>query len=129
MNIDDTDKERKLQLQELKEIRNDAYENARIYKDKTKAFHDQMISHKEFNIGQKVHLYHTRLWLFSVKLRSLDWSFYCNKVCPHGTVEIQIVETNKIFKVNRHWIKAYYENMPVEEIHEVELAEPTYMEE
>ena len=54
MNIDDTDKERKLQLQELKEIRNDAYENARIYKDKTKAFHDQMISCKEFSIGQKV---------------------------------------------------------------------------
>ena len=76
-----------------------------------------------------MHLYHTRLRLFAVKLRSLDWSFYCNKVCAHGAVEIQIVETNKIFKVNRHWIKAYYENMPVEEIHEVELAELAYTEE
>ncbi|CAL5432772.1 unnamed protein product [Camellia sinensis] len=40
----------KLQLQELEEIRNDAYENAMIYKEKTKAFHDRMISGKEFNI-------------------------------------------------------------------------------
>jgi hypothetical protein len=31
---------RKLQLQELKEIRNDAYDNARIYKEKTKSLHD-----------------------------------------------------------------------------------------
>ncbi|KAM2340084.1 hypothetical protein ACFX1X_019593 [Malus domestica] len=31
---------RKLQLHELDEIRNEAYENARIYKEKTKAFHD-----------------------------------------------------------------------------------------
>ena len=31
---------RKLQLQELEEIRNDAYENARIYKEKTKNLHD-----------------------------------------------------------------------------------------
>ena len=35
---------RKLQLQGLEEIRNDAYENARIYKDKTKSLHDQMIT-------------------------------------------------------------------------------------
>jgi hypothetical protein len=34
---------RKLQLQELEEIRNDAYENARIYKEKTKSLHDRMI--------------------------------------------------------------------------------------
>ncbi|CAL5355987.1 unnamed protein product [Camellia sinensis] len=39
-----------LQLQELEEISNDAYENAMIYKEKTKAFHDRMISGKEFNI-------------------------------------------------------------------------------
>ena len=35
---------RKLQLQELEEIRNDAYENARIYKEKTKSLHDRMIT-------------------------------------------------------------------------------------
>jgi hypothetical protein len=34
---------RKLQLQELEEIRNDAYENTRIYKEKTKSLHNRMI--------------------------------------------------------------------------------------
>ena len=34
-NIDEAYNERKLQLQELEETRNNAYENACIYKDKT----------------------------------------------------------------------------------------------
>jgi len=42
---------RKLQLQELEEIHNDAYENARIYKEKTKSLHDQMLTRKEFHVG------------------------------------------------------------------------------
>ncbi|CAN6695187.1 unnamed protein product [Malus baccata var. baccata] len=41
---------RKLQLNELEEIRNEAYENARIYKEKTKAFHDKMIRGKSFSV-------------------------------------------------------------------------------
>ena len=53
MNIDEAGNESKLQLQELEEIMNDADANACIYKDKTKPFHDEMISHKEFNVGQK----------------------------------------------------------------------------
>ena len=111
-------------------IRNYAYENARIYKDKTKAFHDQIISRKEFNVGKKVLMYHAHLRLFLGKLRS-HWigPFVVTKVYPHGAVEKQSLETNKIFKVNGHRLKVYYENIPVEEIHEVELAEPTYMEE
>jgi hypothetical protein len=54
----------------LEEIQNDAYENARIYKEKTKSLHDRMITRKEFNVGDKVLLYHSRLKLFPGKLRS-----------------------------------------------------------
>ncbi|KAM2128259.1 hypothetical protein ACFX1R_008075 [Malus domestica] len=42
---------RKLQLNELEEIRNEAYDNARIYKEKTKAFHDKMIRGKTISFG------------------------------------------------------------------------------
>jgi len=42
---------RKLDIQELEEIRNDVYENAQVYKEKTKAFHDKMITRKQFSIG------------------------------------------------------------------------------
>ncbi|CAN6695197.1 unnamed protein product [Malus baccata var. baccata] len=55
---------RKFQLNELNEIRHEAYENASIYKEKTKAFHDKMIQGKTFSIGQKVLLFNSRLWLF-----------------------------------------------------------------
>lgn len=46
MKLEEVGEHRKLQLQELEEIRNDVYENSRIYREKTKAFHDGMISRK-----------------------------------------------------------------------------------
>ncbi|KAL0340309.1 UNVERIFIED_CONTAM: hypothetical protein Sradi_4547700 [Sesamum radiatum] len=49
--MDEAGGQRKLRLQELEEIWNDAYENSKIYKEKVKAFHDRIISRKEFNIG------------------------------------------------------------------------------
>ena len=53
-----------LQLSELKEFRNEAYENARIYKEKMKAWHDKHIITKEFELGQRVFLFNSRLKLF-----------------------------------------------------------------
>ena len=51
MKMDESGEHRKLQLQELEEICNDAYESARIYKENAKIFHDKMISRKEFKVG------------------------------------------------------------------------------
>ena len=48
MNMEEAGEHRKLQLQELEELRLDAYENSRIYKEKTKLFHDKNISRKNF---------------------------------------------------------------------------------
>ncbi|KAM1772007.1 hypothetical protein ACFX11_046757 [Malus domestica] len=81
---------RKLQLNELEEIRNEAYENARIYKEKTKAFHDKMIQGKTFSIGQKVLLFNSRLRLFPVQVKSL--------------------RNGDEFKVKGHSLKLYYES-------------------
>ncbi|KAH9681943.1 hypothetical protein KPL71_027149 [Citrus sinensis] len=58
--------ERRLQLAELEEIRNDAYENAKIYKQRMKVFHDKQIMRKSFTPGQKVLLFNSRLHLFLV---------------------------------------------------------------
>nr|GMD43906.1 uncharacterized protein LOC109159310 [Ipomoea batatas] len=63
MNINENGLHRKLQLSELEEIRNEAYENSRIYKNKTIAFNDKILR-KEFSIGQKVLLFQSRLRLF-----------------------------------------------------------------
>ncbi|KAH9698191.1 hypothetical protein KPL71_023923 [Citrus sinensis] len=56
--------ERRLQLAELEEIRNDAYENVKIYKQRMKVFHDKHIMRKSFTPGQKVLLFNSRLHLF-----------------------------------------------------------------
>jgi len=39
---------RRLQIAEFKEIQNEAYENARITKSRTKFFYDQIINEKTF---------------------------------------------------------------------------------
>ncbi|CAN6716338.1 unnamed protein product [Malus baccata var. baccata] len=52
LDLNATGMNRKLQLNELEEIRNEAYENVLIYKEKTKAFHDKMIRGKTFSIVQ-----------------------------------------------------------------------------
>ena len=65
--------ERLLQLNELEELRNEAYDNAKIYKDKTKKWYDQRILRKEFKAGEQVLLYNSRLKLFPGKLKS-RWS-------------------------------------------------------
>ena len=62
--------ERRLQLNELDEIRAEAYESARSYKERAKLFHDRRILRKEFALGMKVLLYDSRLHLFPGKLRS-----------------------------------------------------------
>lgn len=53
-NIDESERHINLQLQELEELRNDSYDNTRIYKEKTKDFHDKSITHKYFKLGHKV---------------------------------------------------------------------------
>ena len=81
--VDKTGDHRKLQLNELEEIRNDAYENAKISKAKMKVINDQHIHHKSFFVGQKVFLYNSLLHLFLGKLRS-KWSgpYQVRKVFP-----------------------------------------------
>ena len=64
---------RLLQLNQMEELRNEAYDNARIYKDKTKKWHDQKILRKEFKVRELVLLYNSRLKLFLGKLKS-RWS-------------------------------------------------------
>ncbi|RDY13793.1 hypothetical protein CR513_01240, partial [Mucuna pruriens] len=56
---------RKFQLQELDELRLETYENAKIYKQKVKQFHNQRILKKDFHIGQKVLLFNSRLKLIT----------------------------------------------------------------
>ena len=54
-------------------MRNEAYDSAIIYKDKTKKWHDQRILRREFKEGDQVLLFNSKLRLFPGKLKS-KWS-------------------------------------------------------
>ncbi|XP_047150526.1 uncharacterized protein LOC124822551 [Vigna umbellata] len=51
--IDQAGEERKLQLNELDEIRLEAYQKSKFYKERTKKFHDSSIIRKDFKVGQQ----------------------------------------------------------------------------
>ncbi|XP_070672168.1 uncharacterized protein [Malus domestica] len=101
MNLDEAGSHRKFQLNELDEIRHEAYENTSIYKEKTKAFHDKMIRGKTFAIGQKVLLFNSCLRLFPVQIQSLKMGHE--------------------FKVNGHRLKPYYENFEEHTVDDIPL--------
>nr|GEZ60751.1 reverse transcriptase domain-containing protein [Tanacetum cinerariifolium] len=52
---------RKLQLNEPSELRDQAYENSLIYKERTKKLHDDKIKNRIFNVGDQVLLFNSRL--------------------------------------------------------------------
>ena len=102
---------------QLNELRTESYENARIYKEKMKVFHDKHISRKIFEPNQKVWLFNSKLKLFPGKLRS-KWEgpFIVQNVSPYGAVDVLDTKTGKIFKVNGQCLKPYVEGISEEGI-------------
>nr|GEV59581.1 reverse transcriptase domain-containing protein [Tanacetum cinerariifolium] len=105
--------QRKVQINELNKLHDQAYENSLIYKEKTKRLHDSKIKNRVFNIGDRVLLFNSHLKIFSGKLKSC-WSgpFTMSQVYPYGTVELsQPDEPN--FKINGYRVKHYFgEDIP-----------------
>jgi hypothetical protein len=120
---------RKLQLTEL-ELRNDAYDNARIYKEKTKAFHDRHILPKFVVPEQKVWLFNSKLRLFPGKLGSRwDGPFIVTSVSPHGTVKLQDPKDDTLFKVNSKRLKLCIEGVAQnEDAASIHLMDPIYLD-
>ncbi|RDX87883.1 hypothetical protein CR513_30584, partial [Mucuna pruriens] len=69
------------------ELRLEAYENSKIYKEKVKRFYDNMILRKEFKVGQKL----CSKW---------DGPIVITNIFLYNIVEIRYEATDKIFKVN-----------------------------
>nr|GFC37701.1 reverse transcriptase domain-containing protein [Tanacetum cinerariifolium] len=95
------------------ELRDQAYENSLIYKEKTKRIHDSKIKDCVFNIGDRVLLFNSRLKIFMGMLKT-RWSgpFTITQVFSNGTVKLS--QTNRPnFKVNGHRLKHYFgEDIP-----------------
>nr|GEU80595.1 reverse transcriptase domain-containing protein [Tanacetum cinerariifolium] len=99
---------RKLQLTELSELRDQAYENSVIYKERMKKLHDSKIKNHIFNVGDQVLLFNSRLKIFYGKLKT-RWSgpFTITQVYPYGTIDLS--QPNGLnFKVNGHRVMHYF---------------------
>nr|GEW80329.1 reverse transcriptase domain-containing protein [Tanacetum cinerariifolium] len=98
----------KLQLYELSELRDQAYENSLIYKERTKKLHDVKIKNRIFNVGDQVLLFNSRLKIFSGKLKS-RWSgpFTISEVYQYKTAKLVHLDGSN-FKVNCHRLKHYH---------------------
>nr|GEV90027.1 reverse transcriptase domain-containing protein [Tanacetum cinerariifolium] len=103
---------RKLQLNELSELRDQAYENSLIYKERTKKLHDAKIKNRIFNIEDQVLLFNSRLKIFSGKLKS-HWSgpFTIYEIYPYGIAKLTHSDGSN-FKVNCHRLKHYHGGDP-----------------
>jgi hypothetical protein len=112
-------------MDELEELRNDAYDCSKQYKAKMKTTHDQNILRRSFEVGQKVLLYNSHLHLFPGKLKS-RWTepFIVRTVSTHGAIEIEDIKSGNTQKVNGQRLKPFLE-LEIPDIEELPLEDPT----
>nr|GEV56154.1 reverse transcriptase domain-containing protein [Tanacetum cinerariifolium] len=98
----------KLQLNELNELRDQAYKNSVIYKERTKKLHYSKIKNRIFNVGDQVLLFNSHLKIFLEKLKT-RWSgpFTITQIFSYGTIELS-QPNGPNFKVNGHRVKHYF---------------------
>jgi hypothetical protein len=120
--------QRKLQLNELEEPRNNVYDCRKLYKERMKKAHDQSILRQSFELGQKVLLYYSHLHLFPGKLKS-RWTspFIIRFIFPHGDIEMEDPNNGTTFKVIGQSLKPFLELMSPE-IEMILLEDPSYSE-
>nr|GFA32531.1 reverse transcriptase domain-containing protein [Tanacetum cinerariifolium] len=103
---------RKMQLNELSKLRDQAYENSLIYKEQTKKLHDAKIKNRIFNVGDQVLLFNSRLKIFSGKLKSrCSGPFTISEIYPYRTAKL-VHPDGCNFKVNCHRLKYYHGEDP-----------------
>ena len=100
---------RKMQLSELDEWCEKAYHNSKIYKERTKRWHDKRIK-KEFAAGDKVLLFNSKVKLFEHRKLRSKWEgpFKVISTLSHGAVTHQNDE-GTLFKVNGYHLKIFLE--------------------
>jgi hypothetical protein len=116
MDLKATGIKRKIQLSKLDEWREKANHNSKIYKERTKRWHNKRIKKKDFTPGDKVLLFNSRVKLFGHgKLRS-KWEgpFKVISTSSHGAVTLQNDE-GTLFKANGHHLKIFLEPSKIPE--------------
>ncbi|KAL1554917.1 hypothetical protein AAHA92_15421 [Salvia divinorum] len=120
------EEERELQMQELEELRLESYDSAMWYKERTKMRHDKNLRRKEFQIGQRVLLFQSRLKLMPGKQKS-KWigPFTIVALRANGAVELKGSNPNSnSFLVNGHRVKLFRDSSELCVVEEISLRMP-----
>ena len=101
-------------INSLDEWRTQAYENAKLFKEKVKRWHDKRIQKREFNVGDYVLLFNSRLRFFAGKLLS-KWEgpYVIEEVNYSGAIKINNFEGTNPKVVNGQRIKNYISGNPI----------------
>ena len=99
----------RLDINELEELRYEAYRNAKLYKERKK-IHDKHILRKSFAPNDRVWLFNSRLKLFPGKLRTRwDGPYFVVESYPSGAVRIRDEKDGREFTVNGQRLKHAFE--------------------
>ncbi|GJS72564.1 hypothetical protein Tco_0705405, partial [Tanacetum coccineum] len=101
-----------IQINELDEMRLDAYESSISYKERTKKWHDKRIkAPTNYERNDKALLFNSHVRLFPEKLKSRWYGpFSVSKHMQNGAIELYDEDGNE-FIVNKQWVKPYQKNV------------------
>jgi hypothetical protein len=113
MDLKSAGTKRKIQIAELEEWREKAYHSVKLYKERTKRWHDKRIKTKQFKPGDNILLFNSRVHLFGHgKLRSMwEGTYLVLYVTDHGTATLQCNDGNT-FKANGQRLKLFLQPNP-----------------
>ena len=102
-------------ISSLDEWRTQAYEKAKLFKEKVKRWHDKRIQKREFNVGDYVLLYNSHLRFFAGKLLS-KWEgpYVIEEVYCSGAIKINNFEGTNPKVVNGQRLKHYISGNPID---------------
>ena len=101
-------------ISSLDEWRTQAYENAKLFKEKVKRWHDKRIQKHEFKVGEYVLLYNSRFSFFAGKLLSKrEGPYVIEEVYRSGAIKINNSEGSNSKVVNAQRIKHYISGKPL----------------
>src|SRR3954466_8783133 len=105
---------RLMNLNSLDEWRSEAYESAKMFKEKVKKWHDRRILKRGFNVGDKVLLFRSRFRFSPGKLLARwEGPFHIEELYRSGAIKINNFDGTKPQVVNGQRLKHYMAGDPI----------------
>jgi hypothetical protein len=104
---------KKIQIIKLEEWREKAYHSAKLYKERTKRWHDERIKIKQFKLGDKVLLFNSHVHLFGHGKLHSKWEgpYLVLHATDHGAVTLQCNDGDTFMAIGQH-LKLFVEPNP-----------------